>query len=240
MNKKKIFLQGLRDGLPIGAGYFAVAFSLGIAAQKTGMSPLQGFVMSFLNHASAGEYAGISAIRSGASYLGTALLILIANARYLLMSCALSQKISPETSLLDRFLIGFSITDEIFGCSISFPGFTPPVYTYGTALTSLPFWASATAIGISAGNILPPMVVKALGAAIYGMFIAIIIPPARENKEIRIIVIGSFLLSGLFAILPATAKIPEGTKIILLTVLISVLAAAFMPIRDLEEAGENA
>ena len=240
MNKKKIFLQGLRDGLPIGAGYFAVAFSLGIAAQKTGMSPLQGFVMSFLNHASAGEYAGISAIRSGASYLGTALLILIANARYLLMSCALSQKISPETSLLDRFLIGFSITDEIFGCSISFPGFTPPVYTYGTALTSLPFWASATAIGISAGNILPPMVVKALGAAIYGMFIAIIIPPARENKEIRIVVLGSFLLSGLSAILPATAGIPEGTKIILLTVLISVLAAAFMPIRETEKGEENA
>ena len=108
MNKKQLapFLKGLRDGLPIGAGYFAVAFGLGIAAQKTGMTPLQGWLMSFFNHASAGEYAGVSAIRTGATYLETALLILIANARYLLMSTALSQKLSPNLGFFHRLLIG--------------------------------------------------------------------------------------------------------------------------------------
>lgn len=237
MEKKNLspFVRGLRDGLPIGAGYFAVAFSLGIAAQKTGMTPLQGFIMSFLNHASAGEYAGISAIRSGVTYLETALLILVANARYLLMSCALSQKLAPDLPLIHRILIGFEITDELFGLGISYPGFVVPSYMYGALLTSIPFWASATTIGIAAGNILPPMVVKALSAAIYGMFIAIIIPPCRTNRRVGIVVLVSFAASFLFSVIPFFAGISEGIRIILLTLIISVCAAAFMPVPE-EEA----
>ena len=229
---KTLFLRGLRDGLPIGAGYFAVAFGLGIAAQKTGMTPLQGFFMSFFNHASAGEYAGVAAIRSGAAYLATALLILIANARYLLMSTALSQKLSPDLSLLHRTLIGFEITDEIFGLGISYPGFIEPVYMYGAFLTTTPLWAVGTAVGIAAGNILPAIAVKALSAAIYGMFIAIIIPPCRTNRNIMIIVLVSFAASWAMSVLPVTASISEGMRIIILTLIISSLAAVFMPLPD--------
>lgn len=240
MSRKKrisVLLRGLRDGLPIGAGYFAVSFGLGIAAQKTGMTPLQGFVMSFLNHASAGEYAGIAAIRSGAAYLETAVLILIANARYLLMSTALSQKLSPDLSLPHRLLIGFDITDELFGLAVSYPGFLDPFYMYGAFLTTTPLWAAGTAIGITAGNILPDIVVKSLSAAIYGMFIAIIIPPCRTNLNIMIVVLVSFAASWLMSVIPALAAISEGFRIIILTVIISALAAAFMPLPDEPEAG---
>lgn len=233
-----LFLRGLRDGLPIGAGYFAVAFSLGIAAQKTGMTPLQGFIMSFLNHASAGEYAGISAIRSGATYLETALLILVANARYLLMSCALSQKLAPDMPFIHRLMIGFEITDELFGLGISFPKFVRPIYMYGALLTTIPFWAAATACGIAAGNILPPIVVKALSAAIYGMFIAIIIPPCKTSKNVSIVVLVSFAASWLLSVIPATASISEGLRVIILTVVISALAAVLMPLPDEEEVSE--
>lgn len=230
--KTSAFLRGLRDGLPIGAGYFAVAFGLGIAAQRVGMSPIQGYLMSFFNHASAGEYAGVAAIRSEATYLATALLILIANARYLLMSTAFSQKLSPDLPIFHRILIGFGITDEIFGLGISYPGFIPPLYMYGAFLTSTPLWAAGTAIGIAAGNILPKIAVQALSAAIYGMFIAVIIPPCRTDRKILLIVLVSFGTSWLMSVIPATAAISEGMRIILLTVLISTLAAVFLPLKD--------
>ena len=230
-----LLLRGLRDGLPIGAGYFAVAFGLGIAAQRVGMSPLQGYLMSFFNHASAGEYAGVAAIRSEATYLATALLILIANARYLLMSTALSQKLSPDMSLIHRILIGFGITDEIFGLGISYPGFIPPLYMYGAFLTSTPLWAAGTAIGIAAGNILPKIAVQALSAAIYGMFIAVIIPPCRTNRNILLIVLVSFAASWLMSVIPAMAAISEGVRIIILTLIISSIAAAFLPVPEEKE-----
>ena len=226
------FVRGLIDGLPIGAGYFAVAFGLGIAARMAGMSPIQGFVMSFLNHASAGEYAGISAIRSGAAYAVTALLILIANARYLLMSTALSQKLAPDLSTFHRVLIGFGVTDEIFGLGISQPGFLIPSYMYGAFLTTTPLWSLGTAIGIAAGNILPQIVVKALSAAIYGMFVAVIIPPCRTNRRIALVVLCSFAASWLMSVIPAAAVISEGLRVIILTLIISVLAAGFLPVSD--------
>ena len=233
------FVRGLIDGLPIGAGYFAVAFGLGIAARAAGRSSLQGFVMSFLNHASAGEYAGIAAIRSGAAYPVTALLILIANARYLLMSTALSQKLAPDLSTFHRVLIGFGVTDEIFGLGISQPGYLIPVYMYGAFLTTTPLWSAGTAIGIAAGNILPEIVVRALSAAIYGMFVAVIIPPCRTNRRVAIVVLCSFAASWLMSVIPATAAISEGFRIIILTLVISALAAVFMPVADEpEEAAE--
>ena len=231
-SRSSIFLRGLRDGLPIGAGYFAVAFGLGIAAQKAGMSPLQGYIMSFLNHASAGEYAGVAAIRSGATYLATALLILIANARYLLMSTAFSQKLSPNLPMIHRVLIGFGITDEIFGLGISYPGYIDPLYMYGAFLTSTPLWAAGDAIGIAAGNILPKIAVQALSAAIYRMFIAVIIPPCRTNRNITLIILVSFAASWLLSVIPATASISEGVRIIILTLIISSLAAVLMPLPD--------
>ena len=230
-----IFLRGLRDGLPIGAGYFAVAFGLGIAAQRVGMSPLQGYLMSFFNHASAGEYAGVAAIRSEATYIATALLIMIANARYLLMSTALSQKLSPDLPIIHRILVGFGITDEIFGLGISYPGFIPPVYMYGAFLTSTPLWSLGTAIGIAAGNILPKIAVQALSAAIYGMFIAVIIPPCRTDRNILLIVLISFAASWLMSVIPAMAAISEGVRIIILTLIISSLAAIFIPVQEEKE-----
>lgn len=234
------FLKGLRDGLPIGAGYFAVAFGLGIAAQKAGLTPLQGFIMSFFNHASAGEYAGVAAIRSGATYLETALLILIANARYLLMSTSLSQKLSPNLGFFHRLLIGFDITDELFGICIAYPGFLDPFYMYGAFLTTTPLWAAGTAIGITAGNILPDILVRSLSAAIYGMFIAVIFPPCRTNRNITIVVLVSFALSWLMSEIPAFAAISEGFRIIILTLVISSLAALFMPLPEEDEAGKKA
>lgn len=229
-------LRGMRDGIPIGLGYFAVAFSLGIAARSAGINIIQGFVMSFLNNASAGEYAGIAAIRAGAPYLEIAVLILITNARYLLMSCALSQKLAPNLSLGHRMLIGFDVTDELFGISVAQPYPVPPSYIYGAYSIALPMWALGTAVGIAAGNILPAVVVTSLSAAIYGMFIAIVIPPCKKNRAILLIVPASFLISGLVSLIPWVMEQSESLRIIVLTLVISVAAALLFPRKDEEEA----
>ena len=236
MKSKTEFLHGMRDGLPIALGYFAVAFSLGITARNAGINWIQGFIMSMLNNASAGEYAGIAAIKSHASYLELVLLILITNARYLLMSTALSQHLSPDLPWYHRLLIGFDITDEQFGIGIAHLAPLPPQYLYGSYLLTIPGWAGGTAVGIIAGNLLPSIVVTALSAAIFGMFIAVIIPPARHSRTIMILIIVSFAASGLLSLIPAIASISESLRIIILTVIISVAAALLRPVDDEKEA----
>lgn len=230
------FSNGMRDGIPIALGYFAVAFTLGIAAKNAGFTPLQAMIVSMTNNASAGEYAGFTLISAGAGYLELALMMVVANARYLLMSCALSQKVDPKTPLLHRLLIGYDVTDEIFGICINSPGKLNPFYAYGAFSVAIPGWAIGTYLGVLMGNVLPSNVVSALSVGLYGMFIAIIIPPARQNRLLAGLIVVSMLLSLLFAIAPILSAIPSGTSILILTIVISAAAAILFPIKEEENA----
>ena len=235
-SKIKVYRHGMRDGIPIALGYFAVAFTLGIAARNAGMNAWQGFLASALCTASAGEYAGFVVIAAGAPYLEMAIVTLVTNARYLLMSCALGQRFAPDMPMQHRLLMGFTITDELFGIAIAQPGAVNPWYSYGAVSLTLPAWAIGTACGVLAGNALPARVVSALSVALYGMFIAIIIPPARKNRVIAAIVLVSMLASSLFAWVATFIPVSSGLRIILLTVLIAGIAAWLHPI---EEGGEK-
>lgn len=235
MNRNKnAFFNGVKDGVPIALGYFAVAFSLGIVAKKAGLTPIQGFISSMLNHASAGEYAQFTVIMANAPYLEMAFVILITNIRYLLMSCAISQRFDSATSLFHRFLVGFGITDEIFGISIGRAGALNPCYSYGAMTIALPSWSLGTACGIVAGNILPVSIVSALSVALYGMFIAIIVPVSKANKIVGGVVIASFLASFLVSRISLFDNLSDSLKISLLTVLIAGLAAFFFPVKEEE------
>lgn len=238
-DKRNVFLNGIRDGVPIGLGYFAVAFSLGIAARSAGLTPLQGFVASILTNASAGEYAVFSLIAANAAYLEVALVTLIANARYLLMSCALSQRLSPSASLPWRLTVGFGITDEIFGISIARPGYLDPLYSFGALCFASPCWAAGTALGIIAGNLLPARIVSALSVALFGMFLAVIIPPARKDKVVAGLVLISFAASYAAAVLPLLSSLSDGTRTIILTVVISAAAAILFPVKPNEKENTN-
>ena len=230
--KNKVFFEGMRDGLPIGLGYFAVAFSLGIVARNAGLTPIQGFIASFFNVASAGEYALFTSIQSAASYLEIAVITLVVNARYLLMSTALTQRFDPKTPLIHRFFVGFGVTDEIFGITIARPGFINPIYNYGALLVAIPLWSLGTSLGIIAGNFLPARVVSALSVALYGMFLAIIVPPAKKNLVIMIAVLISFAASYAFTKLPLVSQLSGGTRTIILTIVIASVVALIKPIPD--------
>lgn len=240
---RNAFAGGIRDGIPIALGYFAVAFSLGIVARKAGLNPFQGFLSSMLNHASAGEYAEFTVIMANAPYFEMAFVILVTNIRYLLMSCALSQKFDSGAALGHRLLVGFGITDEIFGISVGKPGCLNPYYSYGAMAIALPGWAMGTAMGVAAGNVMPVSVVSALSVALYGMFVAIIIPAAKTGRVVGGVILVSFLASFAVSRIPAFDGLSESMKISLLTVGIAGAAAFLFPLKDApgeqDEAGKD-
>ena len=227
---RQALLDGIRDGVPIGLGYLVVSFTLGITAKHAGLDPVQGFFVSFLNLASAGEYAGFTVIMNDAPYLEIAIITLIANARYLLMSAVMSQKFSSATSFFHRIFLGFAVTDEIFGITVARSGWLNQFYNYGAMIPAVPCWSVGTSLGIVAGNILPPSAVSALSVALYGMFLAIIIPPARKDKIICVVVVISFAASFLAEIF--FSYISAGTRTIFLTILIAGAAAVLKPIKE--------
>lgn len=211
-------------------GYFAVAFSLGIIAAKAGLAPAEGFFSSFFTRASAGEYGTYTLVAVQAAYAEVVAMCLVVNLRYMLMSAALSQKIAPGTSWLHRLLMACCVTDEVFGISVAHPGYTPPAYTYAAALISSLFWASGCAVGIMAGSLLPKPMVTALSMSLYGMFLAIIIPPVHEDRNVLWALIASFVLSGLCAVAPVTGEWSSGMRTVALTIIISAVAAWIKPI----------
>ena len=225
------FKLGLKDGIPIGLGYFAVAFSLGIVASNAGMSALQGFITSLLVNASAGESAGFTAIKESVPYIQMILVTIVSNARYILMSFALSQKINPKEKLIHRLLLGFYLTDEFFGLAISQDGYADPKYSYGAIAFAAPCWAIGTALGVIMGNILPIAIVSALSVALYGMFLAIIIPPAKKDKVVALLIVISFISS---YILNRFSNLSTSVITIVLTLFISLLGAIMFP-RDENE-----
>lgn len=235
VDRGMVLRQGIHDGLPIALGYFVVSFTLGIAAQNAGLSAWQGFLASLFNNASAGEYAGFTVIAADAPYWEIAAITLVANARYLLMSCVLSQKFAPTVGLKHRLAVGFDVTDEIFGITVARPGYIDPYYNYGAMLVALPGWSIGTAVGITAGNILPLAVVSALSVALYGMFLAIIIPPARDERIIGLLVAVSFALSFAASYVSPLRELSAGSRTIILTLLIAGLAAYFAPLPPLDE-----
>lgn len=229
----------MRDGIPIALGYFAVSFSLGIQAKQIGVSALAATVMSFTNLTSAGEAAALTIIAANASYVEMAISQLVINIRYMLMSCALSQKLDPKASILHRFLVAFGVTDEIFGISIGTEGKLNPFYTYGAMALAIPGWTIGTCLGVVMGNILPVKIVNALSLALYGMFVAIFIPPAKEDKHVRIAVIAAMGCSLACTLIPYVKEISAGTRIIVLTVVIALAAAILFPIEDEPESPEK-
>ncbi len=229
MNKDK-FLEGLKDGLPIGLGYLTVSFGIGISCHNVGMNALQGFLLSFLNNASAGEYGGITVIAEDAGMITIILMMCIINARYLLMSCVLSQHLPFDTPLSWRLLIGFDVTDELFGIAIAQPGKLNVWYYFGAMCAALPMWSIGTVIGILVGDILPVWAMHGCSVMLFGMFIAIIIPEGKKNK----IVLGCIAISFLFSYIATNygpmANLSEGMRVLILTVVISSVAAILFPI----------
>lgn len=233
--RSESFRRGLHDGIPIGLGYFAVSFTFGMMAVAGGLSIWQAVLISLTNLTSAGQFAGLDIILAAGSYWEMALTQLIINLRYCLMSFSLSQKLQREAPLIHRFVVAFGVTDEIFGISASQEGKVSPYYNYGAMCVAIPGWSLGTLAGAISGSLLPDFMMSALSVAIYGMFLAIIIPPAKTNRTVLAVVAGAMAVSSLFALVPVLRQVSSGFVIILTTLLVAGIAAYVRPIEEQEE-----
>ena len=232
------FRQGLRDGVPIALGYFAVSFTFGMMAVSGGLSPWQATLISLTNLTSAGQFAGLDIILAAGSYWEMALTQLVINLRYCLMSFSLSQKLKRNIPWGHRLAVAFGVTDEIFGVSAAREGRLSPWYNYGAMCVAIPGWTLGTLAGAISGGLLPHFLVSALSVAIYGMFLAVIIPPAKKNRAVLLVVLGAMAVSTLFAAAPVLNQVSSGFVIIITTLVTAGAAAYFCPVREEEENHE--
>lgn len=235
---KSLFFAGLSDGVPTALGYLSVSFGFGINAVTSGLSPLAAVLISLTNLTSAGQLAGIGVIANNLPLFEMALTQLVINIRYFLMSLSLSQKLDDDYTLLHRLVTSFGITDENFGVASSKKGLLRPPYMYGLILLPIIGWTLGTLLGAVAGNIIPAAVNAALGIAIYGMFVAIVVPAAKENRGILLSVICAIAISCVIAFLPVLSFITSGFAIIIAALVAAVVAALVCPVKD-EEEGEQ-
>ncbi len=226
------FRDGVRDGIPIALGYIAVSFAFGIQAVAAGLSVPEATLISLTNVTSAGQFAGLSVIAAGGSYLEMAGVQFIINLRYMLMSTALSQKVDPALPTLKRMGIAFGVTDEIFGVSVVRPGILSPSFSAGAIIVAVSGWVLGTFLGAFSGEILPDNLISALGVALYGMFIAIVVPVMKDDKKVLTAGLLSMICSAVFTFSPGLKEISSGTRIIIVTVLVSLVAAALFPVKD--------
>ena len=226
------FTKGVKDGFPIGIGYFAVSFSFGIAGSKLLTWPLVTLI-SMTNVTSAGQFAGLQIMADAAgTFIEMAIATFFINLRYSLMAISLSQKVSPSFGTGKRLLLAMGITDEIYAVSMIQKESVTPIYFLG--LFTLPYagWSLGTLTGAVCGEILPAIVTNALGVALYGMFIAIIIPPSKESKTVLTLVLVSMAASFAFNRISWFSGISAGTKTIILTILIAAAGAVLKPIKE--------
>lgn len=228
----------MRDGIAVALGYFAVSFTFGMASATSGLGILQAVLISLTNVTSAGQFSGLAIIAAGGTYIEIALTQLVINLRYSLMSFSLAQKLNRTVPYWHRYLMAYSVTDEIFALDASLDSTLPPAYHYGITIVAVPGWVLGTLAGAVSGNILPAFIISALGVAIYGMFLAIIIPPARKNRTVLLVVLSAMGLSFLFSVLPALKKVTSGFVIIITTVIIAGIAAWLRPIEEENTKGE--
>lgn len=228
---------GVRRGMPVGVGYLSVSFGFGTLAASQGIRVLDAFLISATNVTSAGQFAGLTLMLAGAGLWEVILTQLIINSRYALMSLALSQRMGEKIGLIPRLLVAFMNTDEIFALAMSRK--EPLTVPYLLGLGLLPFlgWTAGTVLGALAGSVLPEAIRTALGVMLYGMFIAIVIPPAKKERPVLAAVLIALVCSCLLEWVPVFEKVSTGIAIVICTVLAAGICAALFPISE-EEAEE--
>ena len=232
--KKEEFLQGIRDGIPICLGYFSVSMAFGLTSVLSGLPIWAAVLISLTNLTSAGQFAGVNLLLVHGNMIELALTTLIINIRYFLMSLSVSQKVESKMTLKERFAVYFGITDEIFALSMQRKENLTSSYMAGLIFMPVLGWTGGTLTGAVATSIMPEVLSSAMGIALYGMFLAIIMPPAREHKNVLFAVVLAILASLAFVYLPGLKECTGGWSIIIITLVVSAIAATLFPVKEEE------
>ena len=234
--KRKEFFAGMKAGMPVCVGYFSVSFGFGAMAIAQGLSIWQAILISASNLTSAGQFAGLTVIAAGATIIEMVLTQLVINSRYALMSLALGHQFGQRIGTGKRLIAAFFNTDEVFALGMSRGKDLTTAFFVGAGVVAAIGWISGTAMGALAGSLLPESVRMALGVMLYGMFIAIVVPQAKEDRPILVSVLLALVFSCLFTWVPGLNRVSAGLAIVICTVLAAALCAALFPIADEEVA----
>ncbi|MDD6648171.1 MAG: AzlC family ABC transporter permease [Firmicutes bacterium] len=229
------FTKGIKDGIPIALGYFSVSIAFGLMAVEAGCTWIEAMLISLTNLTSAGQFAGVTVLAHMGTYIEMALTQLVINSRYALMGISLSQKVNARFKGIWRVILGFAITDEIFAVAIGQEGELSRRYFAGLAIIPIIGWTSGTIVGAVLGNIMPEIITSALGVALYGMFIAVVVPKARENIHVLAVVIIAVAISVALRYIPVFSGISAGFAIIICAVIASAAGAVFFPVKEDEQ-----
>lgn len=229
------FTKGIKDGIPIALGYFSVSIAFGLMAVEAGCTWVEAMLISLTNLTSAGQFAGVTVLAHMGTYIEMALTQLVINSRYALMGISLSQKVNARFKGIWRVILGFAITDEIFAVAIGQEGELSRRYFAGLAIIPIIGWTSGTIVGAVLGNIMPEIITSALGVALYGMFIAVVVPKARENMHVLVVVIIAVIISVALRYIPVFSGISAGFAIIICAVAASAAGALFFPVKEDEQ-----
>lgn len=235
MNRKD-FLAGMKAGMPVCIGYFSVSFGFGAMAIAQGLSVLHAVLISATNLTSAGQFAGLTVIAAGSALIEMILTQLVINSRYALMSLALGPRFGPGVGTGKRLAAAFFNTDEVFALGMAREGKLTAAYFIGAGTVAAIGWISGTALGAFAGSLLPLSVRAALGVLLYGMFIAIVVPQARQEKPILLSVALALVFSCLFSWVPVLKEVSAGLAIVICTVAAAAICALVFPVEDEEVA----
>lgn len=228
MNRKE-FLKGLHDSLPVGVGYFAVSFGFGISAVGIGLKVLEATLISLTNLTSAGQFAALAVISASAPFINMVLTQAVINSRYFLMSLALSQRLGSDFGVFSRLIISFFNTDEIFAIAMSREKPLSKPYMFGLGPLPIIGWTLGTFLGAFAGTILPSSVTAALGVALYGMFVAIVVPNVKKDKSMAVAALLSAALSCIFTFTPVLSRLSGGISVVIVTVVVAGICALLFP-----------
>lgn len=228
------FKKGIKDGIPIALGYFSVSIAFGLMAIECGCTWFEALLISFTNLTSAGQFAGVTVMAGMGTYLEMALTQLVINSRYSLMAVSLSQKADSKFKGIWRVILGFAITDEIFAVAIGQKDKVSKEYFAGLMALPLLGWSGGTLTGAVLGNVMPAIITSALGVALYGMFIAVVVPVAKQNLHVLAAVVIAIIISAAIYYLPVFSGISSGFAIILCAVIASAICAVLFPIKEAE------
>ena len=232
----KEFFAGTKAGMPVCVGYFSVSFGFGAMAISQGLSVWQAVLISASNLTSAGQFAGLTVIAAGAAMIEMILTQLVINSRYALMSLALGQRLGPDVGIGRRLLAAFFNTDELFALGMSRQGKLTVSFFVGAGTVAALGWIGGTALGAIAGTVLPVSLRAALGVMLYGMFIAIVVPQARQEKPMLVCLLLALVFSCLFTWLPGLKTVSAGIAIVICTVASAAICALLFPVEDKEAA----
>ena len=229
------YRTGVQRGLPVGVGYFSVSFGFGAMAASQGIKALDAALISVTNLTSAGQFAGLTLIIAAATIWEMILTQIVINSRYALMGVALSQKMGQRIGFFPRLFSAFFNTDEIFALAMAEKGPLTVPFMMGLGLTPIIGWTGGTLLGALAGSVLPLAVRTALGVMLYGMFIAIVVPPAKQERPVLITVVLALVLSCLFTWVPGLKDVSAGIAIVICTVTAAAVCAWLFPVEEEEE-----